>query len=204
MLPFLSDDEIDGICAGLNQSAAKVRYIRDVLKVPVERKPNGRPLVRRVDWEQWKLAQSPKPMEWTDPHPPAEVRRYQGSGLQRYHREQRADALARKQHLAELDRKFAPLIQAAKVRHRAALVRHHAGKRRSSRLQRTPAWADLERIKAIYAEAQRISTETGVLHVVDHDVPLLGKLVSGLHVHENLKIITALENSRKRNKFEVE
>ena len=52
MLPYLSDDEIDGICAGLVQSAAKVRYLRTVLRVPVERKPNGRPLVRRVDWER--------------------------------------------------------------------------------------------------------------------------------------------------------
>jgi len=52
MLPYLTDEEIDGICAGLMQSAAKVRYLRDVLKVTVERKPNGRPLVRRVDWER--------------------------------------------------------------------------------------------------------------------------------------------------------
>ncbi len=58
MLPYLTDDEIDGICAGLTQSAAKVRYLRDVLRVPVERKPNGRPLVRRVDWER---AQNAKP-----------------------------------------------------------------------------------------------------------------------------------------------
>lgn len=52
MLPYLTDDEIDGICAGLTQSAAKVRYLREVLKIPVERKPNGRPLVRRVDWDR--------------------------------------------------------------------------------------------------------------------------------------------------------
>ena len=52
MLPYLSDDEIDGICAGLTQSAAKVRYLRTVLRVPVDRKPNGRPLVRRTDWER--------------------------------------------------------------------------------------------------------------------------------------------------------
>lgn len=62
MLPYLSDDEIDGICAGLVQSAAKVRYLREVLKVPVERKPNGRPLVRRVDWDCRKpLAQNGTP-----------------------------------------------------------------------------------------------------------------------------------------------
>lgn len=52
MLPYLTDAEIDGICDGLRQPAAKVRYLRDVLRVPVERKPNGRPLVRRADWER--------------------------------------------------------------------------------------------------------------------------------------------------------
>jgi hypothetical protein len=50
--PILTDAEIDEICAGLTQAAAKVRYLRDVLRVPVERKPNGRPLVRRADWER--------------------------------------------------------------------------------------------------------------------------------------------------------
>jgi hypothetical protein len=51
-LPFLSDEEIDGVCAGLTQPAAMVRYLRQVVRVPVERKPNGRPLVRRADWDR--------------------------------------------------------------------------------------------------------------------------------------------------------
>lgn len=50
--PILSDKEVDEICDGLTQAAAKVRYLRDVLRVPVERKPNGRPLVRRADWDR--------------------------------------------------------------------------------------------------------------------------------------------------------
>jgi len=58
MLPYLTDAEIDGICDGLRQPAAKVRYLRDVLHVPVERKPNGRPLVRRADWERRQPAQA--------------------------------------------------------------------------------------------------------------------------------------------------
>jgi hypothetical protein len=69
MLPYLTDEEVDGICAGLKQPAAKVRYLRDVLHVPVERKPNGRPLVRRVDWErQAPQAQNDAPADgpnWT-------------------------------------------------------------------------------------------------------------------------------------------
>ncbi len=48
----LTDEEIDTICAGLVQSAAKVRYLTRVLKVPVVRKPNGRPLVKRADWDR--------------------------------------------------------------------------------------------------------------------------------------------------------
>jgi hypothetical protein len=46
----LSDEEVDAICAGLVQNAAKVRYLRRVLNLHVDRRPNGRPLVRRADW----------------------------------------------------------------------------------------------------------------------------------------------------------
>jgi hypothetical protein len=87
---------------------------------------------------------------------------------------------------------------------RPALVRHHTAKRRAAKLRRTPPWADLAAIEAVYAEARRLAVETGVQHHVDHDIPLQGDLVSGLHVHNNLQILTGSENSRKRNRFEVE
>ena len=47
----LTDDEIAAICAGLRQPAAMIRYLRR-LGLRVERKPNGRPLVRRADWDR--------------------------------------------------------------------------------------------------------------------------------------------------------
>lgn len=77
---------------------------------------------------------------------------------------------------------------------------HHA-KRRTSKLHATPQWSDLKRIEAIYAEAQRLTMETGVVHHVDHIVPLQGKNVCGLHVSWNLRAIPALENLTKSNKF---
>lgn len=49
---YLTDAEVDDICAGLTQNAAKVRYMQTVLKVPARRKPNGRPLVLRADIER--------------------------------------------------------------------------------------------------------------------------------------------------------
>jgi len=85
----------------------------------------------------------------------------------------------------------------------AANVRHHAAKRRSLKLQRTPAWADTQAIEAVYQEARRLSTATGIPHHVDHEIPLQGRLVSGLHVHQNLQVLTGPENSRKSNHFEV-
>jgi len=45
----MSDEEIDSICCGLTQNVAKVRYLRR-LGLRVDRRPNGRPLVARVEW----------------------------------------------------------------------------------------------------------------------------------------------------------
>ena len=72
--------------------------------------------------------------------------------------------------------------------------------KKAAKLQRTPPWADHEKIAAIYDEAARRRAAGEDVHV-DHEVPLRGRLVSGLHVHWNLRIIPAEENLRKRNKF---
>jgi hypothetical protein len=50
MFPDLSDAEIDDICSGLKQNAAKVRHLVG-LGLTVYRKPNGRPLVNRAHYE---------------------------------------------------------------------------------------------------------------------------------------------------------
>lgn len=71
--------------------------------------------------------------------------------------------------------------------------------RKASKMQRTPIWADREEIRKFYKEAERLTKETGIIHQVDHYYPLQGKTVSGLHVAENLQIITKVENSSKNN-----
>lgn len=68
----------------------------------------------------------------------------------------------------------------------------------------TPKWADLNAIFLIYAEAGRLSTETGVKYHVDHVIPLKGDLVCGLHVHNNLRPLPGAENIRKKNRFDVD
>lgn len=77
---------------------------------------------------------------------------------------------------------------------------------RTLRMQRTPLWLsqeDLEQIRSIYHLANKKTKDTGVYWHVDHIVPLQGKNVSGLHVPQNLRVITADENRRKSNKWEL-
>lgn len=69
-------------------------------------------------------------------------------------------------------------------------------KRRAAKLQRTPLWSNLDKIRNIY-----INCPKGM--EVDHIIPLQGKNISGLHVPENLQYLTKSENSSKSNKWEV-
>lgn len=81
-----------------------------------------------------------------------------------------------------------------------ARVRSYKAKRRAKERNATPPWLtndQLEAIRAVYVEAERLTIETGVPHQVDHIVPLSGKTVSGLHVPWNLRAIPAVENNRR-------
>ena len=85
--------------------------------------------------------------------------------------------------------------------------KHHAqalgylSARRVAKLRATPPWVDHKAIAQVFAEAIRLTRETGIPHEVDHIVPLQGKTVSGLHVPWNLEPIQAGVNNRKSNKF---
>ena len=81
-------------------------------------------------------------------------------------------------------------------------ARDHSNKAkyRAARRQACPPWVDdvhMERIHAIYKLRRDISEQTGVVHEVDHIVPLQGKTVCGLHVWWNLRVISRQENNRR-------
>lgn len=79
-------------------------------------------------------------------------------------------------------------------------------KRRAIAKQATPAWADLQYIEDLYAnaaEANDIFKDIGIKFHVDHIVPLNSPVVCGLHVEHNLQILTAEENLAKSNKFDI-
>lgn len=62
-----------------------------------------------------------------------------------------------------------------------------------NKLQRCPKWSDLEAIKQFYLNCPKGKE-------VDHIVPLQGKIVSGLHVLNNLQYLTKKQNLRKGNR----
>lgn len=72
----------------------------------------------------------------------------------------------------------------------------------ASRRQRRVGWGNTHEISAIYAQAAKLTRDTGRRYVVDHIIPLKGKNVSGLHVAGNLRVIEQSENARKSNKWE--
>lgn len=73
--------------------------------------------------------------------------------------------------------------------------------RRSRKLNATPRWADLMAINRIYFEAKKKTSTTGVVHHVDHAIPLQGKTVCGLHCEDNLQVITAEMNLKKQRVY---
>lgn len=67
----------------------------------------------------------------------------------------------------------------------------------------TPKWLSAEQrmeIRLKYRLAIELSRATGVRHAVDHEVPIQGEEVCGLHVPWNLRVITQEENLKKSNK----
>ena len=78
-----------------------------------------------------------------------------------------------------------------------SLIIANNAKRRASKLQRTPSWVNYNEIRDFY-----IKCPEG--YHVDHKIPLQGKLVSGLHVPENLQYLTASENLSKGNRYNIE
>lgn len=87
---------------------------------------------------------------------------------------------------------------------RPGLSAAYGAKYRAVKDRSTPIWADLKKIRKIYREAHALRLATGDCYAVDHIIPLNNSIVCGLHVHNNLEILTRLANAKKGNKFEIE
>ena len=108
-----------------------------------------------------------------------------------YHLEHKEEAKAYRQENKEKQKAYKKTY----CQENRERCRNDGAKRRSAKLNRTPAFANLDNIKQIYYHCPKNK-------VVDHEIPLQGKTVSGLHVETNLQYITPSENGAKSNSFE--
>lgn len=107
-------------------------------------------------------------------------------------RKRRCYEAKRDKYLSRVKANYAADPEAAISRERRkTTLRHEA----------TPPWVDKVAVKELYREARRLTKETGTKYHVDHIVPLRSKVVCGLHWEGNMRVITASENWKKRNKL---
>ena len=81
-----------------------------------------------------------------------------------------------------------------------SVMRSHSRARVARKLKSVPAWANQFVISEIYDLARRRTRATGIEWHVDHVVPLRSKIVCGLHVEHNLRVIPGSVNCSKANR----
>lgn len=118
---------------------------------------------------------------------------------QQYNKEhQESNREYRKRYYQQNKEKIKQYRQTNPVKHRGNRV----GRRKIPKYC-IPVWYNFERktINELYNQCKLITKQTGIIHEVDHIVPINNKKVCGLHTLSNLRIITKEENGKKHNKL---
>lgn len=79
-------------------------------------------------------------------------------------------------------------------------LRQKKARRRAKELFAYPSWANKNKILQKYKEAVIKMQKTKIKHHVDHIYPLNSKWLCGLHVENNLQVISEKENLKKGNR----
>lgn len=189
--------------------AAQARY-RERNKE--KRRKSGRERMAKYRREQPK-----KIKEWNDRYRRNHPERVNAAERARYARnpQRKLDAVARYRK-ANPEKCVAAITRWAKnnPEKRAEIMRRHQSKpeskarncarqmkRHARKLQATVPWANEEKILDFYRMAALATEITGEPWEVDHIYPLISDTICGLHVEHNLRVIPAVENRAKGNRW---
>lgn len=139
--------------------------------------------------------------EWADKHPERVLARTKAWSLANPEK-----VLARSKEWYYSNKEYARARQKQYYQANTASFVASTVQRKLDKMKRTPSWLtkfDRLKIKCLYQLAAMRTRESGEEWHVDHIIPLRGKLVSGLHVPANLRVITASENLSKHNSYTV-
>lgn len=95
-------------------------------------------------------------------------------------------------------------VARASLKYRKKNAAYYAFKlatRRAAQKNAIPKWANMFFISEIYDLSKKRTDATGLKWNVDHIVPIQSKLVCGLHVENNLQVITERDNFEKKNHY---
>jgi hypothetical protein len=147
---------------------------------------------------------------WREAHPEtarARVRQWKNDHPDRQKAAELRYALNNPEKVREAARKYKATHADEEKQRRSAWAANNlpglaakAAHRRSLKKSAAVSWGDIGAIRAIYAEARRLTLDTGVPHHVDHTVPLQSEIVCGLHWEGNLEIVEGRANLSKGNR----
>ena len=80
--------------------------------------------------------------------------------------------------------------------------RENDPRKRKALIQATPPWADHEAIMQVYARCDEMNERYPEMgFVVHHDIPISHPQVCGLHVAENMRVVTSALKAKLGRKF---
>lgn len=87
-------------------------------------------------------------------------------------------------------------------RRNRGVINARMGKRRASKKQATPPWAEHDKITTVYQKSIELSALWNITLEVDHIIPLVSPTVCGLHCWNNLQLLCTSDNCAKHNIYQ--